>query len=642
MSSITSSSTPQPSMNEANERDPFNNNSYGTLVDSGYRLVNLPVLDVVDFNERIIRAYEEGTAEEELPADLSVARSLIPAGTATLRDFSYVAPEIPEYIPQNCTGCMDCVTLCPDTAILGKVKGEKEWEQFINSIPDPQDREMFRRQWSEPRKYFEGPKKKLGEGGKFIIIIDPSKCKGCAECVTVCDDNALKMIPKNDQVMRDIRKSHRLFKEAGPSDERFINDNLLIDMMLKEQSHIYVGGAGSCAGCGEATALRMLCAAVGAKHGNDWGIIAATGCNTVYTSTYPYNPYLVPWSNSLFENAPAFAMGVRMRWDQMGWADKPLWCIGGDGAMFDIGFQSLSRMLASGMNIKVFVLDTQVYSNTGGQASTSTYMGQNTKMSVHGKRYGGKQERRKEIAQICMMHPRTFVAQTTCAHTNHFYRCVLDAMEFDGPAVICCYTTCQPEHGVADNMATDQARLAVDTRAFPLLIYDPRKGDTIKSRLSLQGNPAVTEDWWRNPKTGEIVDFIDFCRSEGRFAKHFDKDGNPSPILLKAREERLENWRMLQELAGIRRSEAPAERKTEPAAAKASPKPVAQAQGNGDPLARLTPGSRIWYRAAGQPIAGTVRTLGSSVLLDLEDGTEIQTTPDILREAVTAGLVTPA
>lgn len=642
MATITS-----PSMNEANERDPYNNNSYGTLVDSGYRLVNLPVLDVVDFNERIIRAYEEGTAEEELPADLSVARSLIPAGTATLRDFSYVAPEIPEYIPENCTGCMDCVTLCPDTAILGKVKGEKEWEQFINSIPDPADREMFRRQWSEPRKYFEGPKKKLGEGGKFLIIIDPSKCKGCAECVTVCDDNALKMIPKNDQVMRNIRKSHRLFKEAGPSDERFINENLLIDIMLKEQSHIYVGGAGSCAGCGEATALRMLCAAVGAKYGNDWGIIAATGCNTVYTSTYPYNPYLVPWSNSLFENAPAFAMGVRMKWDQMGWGEKPLWCIGGDGAMFDIGFQSLSRMLASGMNIKVFVLDTQVYSNTGGQASTSTYMGQNTKMSVHGKKYGGKQERRKEIAQICMMHPRTFVAQTTCAHTNHFYRCVLEAMEFDGPAVICCYTTCQPEHGVADNMATDQARLAVDTRAFPLLIYDPRKGDTIKSRLSLQGNPAVTEDWWRNPKTGEIVDFIDFCRSEGRFAKHFDKDGNPSPVLLKARQERLENWRLLQELAGIRRSEgpgeaAPAGTKSE-APAKGQPKPAAQkAFGDGSPLAALKAGSRIQYRAAGEPIAGTVRSLGPRVLLDLEDGTEIETTAELLREALAVGLIRPA
>jgi pyruvate/2-oxoacid:ferredoxin oxidoreductase beta subunit/NAD-dependent dihydropyrimidine dehydrogenase PreA subunit len=477
---------------------------------------------------------------------------LVPAGTATLRDFSYIAPEIPEYITENCTGCMDCVTECPDTAILGKVLSEPELEEKLAAIEDEGDRELFRRQWARTRKYYDGPKKKGKDGGMFNIIIDPSKCKGCAECVTVCDDDALKMIPKTDEVMLDIRKSHRYFKEFGPTDERYVNDNLLIDMMLKEQTHIYVGGAGSCAGCGEGTALRMMCSATGAKYGDQWGIIAATGCNTVYTSTYPYNPYLVPWSNSLFENAPAYAMGLRMRWDQMGWAHKPIWCLGGDGAMFDIGFQSLSRLLATGMNIKVFVLDTQVYSNTGGQASTSTFMGQNTKMSVHGKTIGGKSERRKEIAQIAMMHPRTYVAQTTCAHINHMYRCLLDALEFDGPALVCVYTTCQPEHGVADNMATDQARLAVDTRAFPLLAYDPRKGSLIRERLSLQGNPAVNDDWWTNPKTGEQVDFIDFCRSEGRFVKHFDRDGNPSPTLLAAREDRLENWRLLQELAGLR------------------------------------------------------------------------------------------
>jgi pyruvate/2-oxoacid:ferredoxin oxidoreductase beta subunit len=219
--------------------------------------------------------------------------------------------------------------------------------------------------------------------------------------------------------------------------------------------------------------------------------------------------------------------------------------------MFDIGFQSLSRLLASGMNVKVFVLDTQVYSNTGGQASTSTFTGQNTKMSVHGKVIGGKQEARKEIAQIAMMHPRTYVAQTTCAHTNHFYKAVLGALEFDGPAVINCYTTCQPEHGVADNMAADQARLAVDSRAFPLLVFDPRKGNTIKKKLSLQGNPAMKDEWWTNPKSGEVVDFIDFCRSEGRFGKHFDKEGNPSELILKANEERLANWQTLQELAGL-------------------------------------------------------------------------------------------
>ncbi|REJ89544.1 MAG: thiamine pyrophosphate-binding protein [Planctomycetota bacterium] len=538
-------------MNNASDRDPFNNNCYGTLLDSGYVGVELPVLDVNEFNDRIIRGYEEGHGEKGLPADLSLARSLIPAGTATLRDFSYVAPEIPDYIPENCTGCMDCVTQCPDTAILGKVLSESVLTEKLSAIPEEDDRAMFDRQWSKTRKYYEGPQKKGKEGGRFAIIIDPSKCKGCAECVTVCDDLALKMVDKTDNTMLEIQKSHRFFKEVGPSDEQYINDNLLIDMMLKEQTHIYVGGAGSCAGCGEGTALRMMCSATGAKYGDQWGIVAATGCNTVYTSTYPYNPYLIPWTNSLFENAPADAMGVRMRWNQIGWEDKPLWCIGGDGAMFDIGFQSLSRMLASGLNIKVFVLDTQVYSNTGGQSSTSTFTGQNTKMSLHGKKIDGKQERRKEIAQIAMMHPRTYVAQTTCAHTNHFYKSVLGALEFDGPAIISCYTTCQPEHGVADNMAADQARLAVDSRAFPLLVYDPRKGDKIKDRLSLQGNPAVKEDWYTMPKTGEVVDFISFARSEGRFAKHFDKDGNPSQTLQFAKQDRLENWHVLQELAGI-------------------------------------------------------------------------------------------
>lgn len=539
-------------MNEASDRDPQNNNCYGTLVDSEYLDVDLPILDVHDFNNRVIRSYEDGKAEKGLPADWAAARSLIPAGTAALRDFSYVAPELPEYITENCTGCMDCVTECPDTAILGKVLAESELNDKLAKLDNEEDRAMFEAQWSKTRKYYDGPVKKGKEGGRFAIIIDPSKCKGCAECVTVCDDLALKMVPKTDKFVADTRKSHRLFKEFGPSNNDYINDNLLIDMMLKEETHIYVGGAGSCAGCGEGTALRMMCAATGAKYGDQWGIVAATGCNTVYTSTYPYNPYLVPWTNSLFENAPADAMGVRARWDQKGWSDRPLWCIGGDGAMFDIGFQSLSRLFASGMNVKVFVLDTQVYSNTGGQASTATFTGQNAKMSLHGKLIDGKQERRKEIAQIAMMHPRTYVAQTTCAHTNHFYKSVLGALEFDGPAIINCYTTCQPEHGVADNMASDQARLAVDTRAFPLLIHDPRKGDSLKKRLSLQGNPASKEDWWTNPKSGEQVDFIDFCRSEGRFSKHFDAEGNTSETLQRAKQDRLENWHLLQDLAGLR------------------------------------------------------------------------------------------
>jgi pyruvate ferredoxin oxidoreductase beta subunit len=128
----------------------------------------------------------------------------------------------------------------------------------------------------------------------------------------------------------------------------------------------------------------------------------------------------------------------------------------------------------------------------------------------------------------------------------------MDANEYPGPAIVNVFTTCQPEHGVGDNMAEHQAKLAADSRSFPVLIYDPRKGPKFKERLSLAGNPNVKEDWYVNPKTGEAVDFIAFARSEGRFAKHFDKEGNPSATLIATNQERLENWRLLQELAGIK------------------------------------------------------------------------------------------
>ena len=85
-----------------------------------------------------------------------------------------------------------------------------------------------------------------------------------------------------------------------------------------------------------------------------------------------------------------------------------------------------------------------------------------------------------------------------------------------------------------------------------MFIYDPRKGPRFKDRLSLVGNPNVKEDWYVHPKTGEQIDFVAFARTEGRFSKQFDKDGTPSPMLLSAQQGRLENWRILQELAGVK------------------------------------------------------------------------------------------
>jgi len=88
-----------------------------------------------------------------------------------------------------------------------------------------------------------------------------------------------------------------------------------------------------------------------------------------------------------------------------------------------------------------------------------------------------------------------------------------------GPAPINLYTTCQAEYGVLDCNLTRQAKLAVESRAFPIFICDTRKGEKIHERLSLMGNPAQKEDWWTPPQGDKALTFIDFVRSEGRFAK---------------------------------------------------------------------------------------------------------------------------
>src|SRR5258708_40079255 len=173
-------------------------------------------------------------------------------------------------------------------------------------------------------------------------------------------------------------------------------------------------------------------------------------------------------------------------------------------------------------------------------------------LGAHGKVIFGKKENRKEIANICMMHKDVYVAQTTCAHPNHFYKAIMEANQYPGPAIVNVFTTCQPEHGVADNMAEHQAKLAADSRSFPVFIYDPRKGQRFRERLSLVGNPNVKEDWYVNPKTGEQIDFVYWARTEGRFSNHFDKEGNPSPTLLSAQQDRLQHWHLFQDLPGIK------------------------------------------------------------------------------------------
>jgi pyruvate/2-oxoacid:ferredoxin oxidoreductase beta subunit/Pyruvate/2-oxoacid:ferredoxin oxidoreductase delta subunit len=530
----------------------------------------LPVLDmhgyVEDFGRSVVPAYRQGIADMELPADAGLARSIIPPGTAATRDFSRLAPRIPEFLLEKCVGCMACVAACPDSAILATVVPEPELETHITEFaaqqPAPEmATETARARFASTAKYGDVPARKGHDRGAFGIFVDPVHCKGCAECVEVCaalGHDALLMIdkvpdePSGESTLDRFTRDMRLFRSLPPTPEHYRNDKALVDLLLGEYAFGYLGGAGSCAVCGEATAIRQMIAATRQIHGPEsMGIVAATGCNTVFGSTYPFNPYLVPWTNSLFENAPTVAMGIRARWDQSGHADRRLWVMGGDGAMYDIGFQALSRMVVSGMDINVLVLDTQVYSNTGGQASTASFGGQVTKLSAFGAALHGRAEPRKELGRILMAHGDVYVAQTTPAHLNHFLRAVVDANTYPGPSVVIAYTPCQPEHGIADDASARQSRAAVESRAFPLFTYDPRRGSSMAERLSLQGNPALKDDWASAPD-GSQIDFLAFARTEGRFVRHFGADGSVTPELRATQDDRSANWHTLQELAGIR------------------------------------------------------------------------------------------
>ena len=306
----------------------------------------------------------------------------------------------------------------------------------------------------------------------------------------------------------------------------------------------------------------------------DMGVVNSTGCTSVWGSTYPFSPYPFPWTSHLFQDSPSVAMGLfeghmakmaegfkavrmaekelagdylpdrdddffrRFTWQQFS-TDEWLLCppvvsMGGDGAMYDIGFQNLSRAMMSGMPIKVLVVDTQVYSNTGGQACTSGFISQVSDMAPFGTASRGKQETRKEISLIGMAHRTAFVSQGTIAHVNHLLEGYIDGLNSRRPALFNIYAVCPPEHGVGDDKSVDQSKLAVESRAYPLFRFDPDAGITFHETVSLEGNPALDQDWPTymlkyvaengSHETMTLpLTFADFAATEARFLKQFKK-----------------------------------------------------------------------------------------------------------------------
>jgi len=299
---------------------------------------------------------------------------------------------------------------------------------------------------------------------------------------------------------------------------------------------------------------------------------AHTGCNTVYGSTPPNNPHAYPWMNSLFQDGititwlmgESFIMDHSRRsviperltdalldreqeiitprelYEYAHFSDGLMtdreilelpkaWAIGGDGGMGDIGYQNTSKVvLQNRPNVKAMMLDTQVYSNTGGQNSDSTPMLGGSDMNVFGAATQGKSSEKKTVAETFLGgHGSPFVAQVSIANAPKLYRAILDALEYRGTAFLQCYTPCQPEHGVADEMSLTQAQRARDSRGAPEFVFNPRAGETYAEALDVVGNPRRDRDWYeaRVKAGGEayLYTIAHWCATEARFRNHLRK-----------------------------------------------------------------------------------------------------------------------
>ncbi len=188
---------------------------------------------------------------------------------------------------------------------------------------------------------------------------------------------------------------------------------------------------------------------------------------------------------------------------------KSIWIIGGDGWAYDIGFGGLDHVLASGRNVNMLVLDTEVYSNTGGQCSKATPRGAMAKFAA-----GGKPTGKKDLGQIAMSYGHVYVAQVAYgAKDTQTLKTFLEAESFDGPSLIIAYAPCV-EHGYDLSQQHKQQELAVNVGHWPLFRYDPRREAEGKSPLVMDSaKPSIS--------------YREFIDNETRFRgllKHMDDD----------------------------------------------------------------------------------------------------------------------
>lgn len=463
----------------------------------------------------------------------------IPAGTAAFEKRG-IAVVVPKWLPENCMQCNWCSYSCPHGVIRPFVMNEEEAaESGAQTI-----------------------KMKGSEDKLFNISISALDCTGCGSCASVCParNKALEMMPAEEITESNQKSFDYAVKHVTDKEVPFKSDTVK-GSQFKKPLLEFSGACPGCGESPYAKLVtqlfgdRMFIA-------NATGCSSIWGCSAPSTPYTVNKEGRGPaWANSLFEDNAEFGFGMaismKARRNEMksavtklaensvlkesAWAwikgmenvdeaeeagkkllalcqanqdvegakyvvqnydmlSKPsIWMFGGDGWAYDIGYGGLDHVIASGENVNILVFDTEVYSNTGGQASKATPVGAVAQFAAN-----GKAVRKKNLAQMAMSYGYVYVAQIAMgANPEHTLKAIREAESYNGPSLIIAYAPCI-NHGLKDGMNKSMLEMKKAVRAgyWGLMRYNPELEASGKNPLSID-SPVPTESF-NNFIMGEV------------------------------------------------------------------------------------------------------------------------------------------